>query len=197
MSENLKQLLADLAVKQGEAKNLIAKPGAITAEINAKADEIEAIQAKIEVQKQIDGANPSESLTDEAADANGETHTANVAAFKNLFPNLLSHIENDARTAERQRIQEIDAIAGQVNASLLNKAKYTAPMTAKDLAFEQMKDQQKSGSKFLKDFAADTGSSGVDGVGAAVSDLPGTTEDQQRVSFGDKVAKAANKLMGR
>jgi hypothetical protein len=192
MNEKLKQLLADLAVKQGEAKNLLAKSGVTTAEINAKAEEINSIQAKIELQKQSEGGQTLSGLTDEATDAN-------VAAFKNAYPNLFNSISNSAKAEERQRLQNIDAIGGQVGAELLNKAKYTEPMTAKDLAFEAMKVQQQKGAQFLQNFAAGTAASGVNGVGAAPGDLSGAgaTDEQQRASLGDKIAQAANKKMGR
>lgn len=201
MSKILDDLNAQLAEKQAEAKALMVKNGVTTPEITAMTSDIQAIQAKIELQKQTEAGGSATkqetAVADEPADADDTVHSANVKAFRDACPNLYSRIVNDAKAEERQRMKDIDAIANQVGPKLLNEAKYEKPMSAKDLAFESMKVQQKSGQKFLDNFTEDTNESGVKGVGAAPSNLTGENDDQQRASFGEKVANLANKMIGR
>lgn len=64
--ENLKELLEKLAKLQLEAKNLISKEDATSEEINAKLQEIKALKAKIEAQKQIDAMEEEEAAKAEA-----------------------------------------------------------------------------------------------------------------------------------
>lgn len=200
MSKILDDLNAQLAEKQAEAKALMVKNGVTTPEITAMTSNIQAIQAKIELQKQTEAGGqatkPETAVVDEPADADDTIHAVNVQAFQNACPNLYSRIVNDAKAEERQRMKDIDAIANQVGPKLLNEAKYEKPMTAKDLAFESMKVQQKSGQKFIDNFTEDTSTSGVKDVGADPN-LPGGNDDQQRASFGEKVANLANKMIGR
>ncbi|WP_213997190.1 MULTISPECIES: hypothetical protein [Tepidanaerobacter] len=54
MSKELRQLLAELGLKEREASDLLNKKDATADEIKAKTDEIKAIKAKIEAQKIID-----------------------------------------------------------------------------------------------------------------------------------------------
>lgn len=200
MSKILDDLKAQLAEKQAEAKALMIKNGVTTPEITAMTSNIQKIQAKIELQKQTEAGEPatkqSTAVADEPDDADDTIHTVKVKAFQNACPNLYSRIVNDAKAEERQRMKDIDAIASQVGPKLLNEAKYEKPMSAKDLAFESMKVQQKSGQQFINSFTTDTSTSGVKDVGAAPN-LPGGNDDQQRASFGEKVANLANKMIWR
>lgn len=136
-------------------------------------------------------------FTDEIGTVDDTAHAENVNAFMALYPNFLTRLVNEAQAQERKRIAEIDDIAGQVSPALVKKAKYEEPMEAKDIAFEQMKTQKASGSQFLSGFAKDTAESGVNGIGAAPAPQADETDDQQRASLGENVAKFANKFIGR
>jgi HK97 family phage major capsid protein len=74
--EKLKELLEKLAKLQTESKNLISKEDATAGEINAKLDEIKALKAKIEAQKQIDAIE-----AEEAVKAEAEKKPVNVPLF--------------------------------------------------------------------------------------------------------------------
>lgn len=73
----------------------------------------------------------------------------------------------DPVQAERQRIREIDALAGLFDAETINEAKYGEhPCTAQQMAYRAAQEASQQGRKFLAALEADTGASGVQGVGA-------------------------------
>lgn len=73
----------------------------------------------------------------------------------------------DPVQAERQRIREIDALAGLFDAETINAAKYGEhPCTAEQMAYRAAQEASQQGRKFLAALEADTGASGVQGVGA-------------------------------
>lgn len=196
MSKELEQLQAQLATKKTEAQALLSNPNATAEEMSTKKNEIQALNAKIALQKQ----NESDEGAGSAAKADGsgdDGYKNSVVTIKKQYPGVLDQFENEIRADERQRIQDIDAIAGQIAPDLVNKAKYKTPMLAKDLAFEAIKNQRVKGEKFLNDFTDDTKTSNVKDVGAAPGGLSDETDDQQRASIGQKLADAANKLIGR
>mgnify|MGYP002623889561 CR=1 FL=1 len=119
------------------------------------------------------------------------------------YPDLINDIVDDARTAaqtdmesavrdavseavkeERERIKEIDSIAHTIGAELVNEAKYgDNPMTAKDLAFEAMKNQQAKGAEYIKDRTAEQEESGVNNV--TVVPVSGSEEDTETKDIED------------
>jgi hypothetical protein len=199
MSKELKNLIDSLSKAKAEAQALMTNPSATADEINAKAAEIKAINAKIELQRQDEGGTADGCTDGDGTDGGigDETYVQNIAAIKKQYPGVLDTLENSVKTAERQRIKDIDAIAGQVAPALVAKAKYDQPITAKDLAFEQMKGQKAKGNQFLQGFADDTLNSHVKDVGAAINDLPDATDNQQRASFGKKLHDSINRKLGR
>jgi len=119
----------------------------------------------------------------------------------NKYPKLTALVATNARSEERQRIKDIDAIAGQVDPALLAKAKYETFAMAKDLAFEHLQASKVKGaaqaSAFLSGFQTDTAASGVKTVGAAPNTFTDQNEQEHRESIGDFIAKAANKVLHR
>lgn len=76
----------------------------------------------------------------------------------------------DPVAAERDRIQEIDALAGLFDTETISAAKYgDTACTAQEMVYRAAQKAAKQGSKFLAALEADTGASGAQGVGAAVS----------------------------
>ena len=68
MSKELDQLKKDLSAKKAEGKVMANNPEKYTgAQINAKTEELRAIQAKIELQEQIEAAKPSSAQHDDMA----------------------------------------------------------------------------------------------------------------------------------
>ncbi len=116
--------------------------------------------------------NPSTSQKEEIMD---------IKELRAKYPDLVNQIETEAKTAaqtenseavkkavdeavkaERTRMKDIDEIAQQVGAELVNEAKYGEnPMDAKDLAFKAMKDAQAKGAAFLQNRADEQESAGV------------------------------------
>lgn len=75
---------------------------------------------------------------------------------------------NAAIQAERARMQEIDEVAGLLNPTDVQQAKYgDKPCTAADLLMAAAKAAAKQGKKFLADLASDSEDSGAENVGAA------------------------------
>lgn len=91
-----------------------------------------------------------------------------------------------ALAGERERLEKIEAIAGQVSPELLADAKYKNPCTAEELAYKAMSENAKKGAGFLKDFATDYGDSGADGV-KAVAPKPDGGENKSEAEKSEEV----------
>lgn len=100
MSRELRQLLADLAVKQGEANTLMGKTGVTTDELNAKLGEVKTLQAKIEMQKAIDSGKEFSpdgvELTGHAENEQKKAKEDNKATYQSAFMNAIRHKATDA-----------------------------------------------------------------------------------------------------
>ena len=74
----------------------------------------------------------------------------------------------DPAQTERQRLQDIDALAGVFDAETIKAAKYGEhPCTAKEMVYAAAQKAAQQGQKFLAALVADTDSSGAQAVGAA------------------------------
>ena len=74
----------------------------------------------------------------------------------------------DPAQAERQRLQDIDALAGVFDAETIKAAKYGEHhCTAKEMVYAAAQKAAQQGQKFLAALVADTDSSGAQAVGAA------------------------------
>ena len=74
----------------------------------------------------------------------------------------------DRVRAERNRLQEIDALAGLFDAETINAAKYgDHPCTAQEMVYQAAQRASQQGGTFLAALEADTAASGVQSVGAA------------------------------
>ena len=171
--------------------------------------------------KRIHTAKADENIATNSVEKKQEDKTMTLAELKEQSPELVEEIEtsavkaaldsvkadlvaetkeavesavNDAIVAERARMSKIDEIANNINdAELIKAAKYgETPMTAEELAFEALKQQQSKGTAFLADMKADTEDSNVNEVSgtpnAGVEDI----DDQQfnEEAFVDKVVGA-------
>ena len=86
-------------------------------------------------------------------------------------PELVEQIRasgNEAAVnAERQRIADIDQIAGLYSAEMVNEAKYgQTPCTAQELAYRAAQQAAQAGSAFLTNLEIDAGEGGAQSVGA-------------------------------
>ena len=85
----------------------------------------------------------------------------NYSDLKTAYPDLVSSAENKARDegveAERARIKEIDNLAGKINPTLLNEAKYgKVTMTAEEVIVKAFKEDKMLGRGYLNAAEEDT-----------------------------------------
>lgn len=78
----------------------------------------------------------------------------NYTDLKTAYPDLVSNAENKARDegaeAERERIKEIDNLAGKISPTLLNEAKYgKVKMTADEVIVKAFKEEKMLGKGYL------------------------------------------------
>lgn len=106
----------------------------------------------------------------------------------------------DPVAAERQRLQEIDAVAGLFDAETVNAAKYgDTACSAQEMVYRAAQKATQQGQAFLTGLEADTKASGVQQVGAAASTGAGGAGDgknltpEQLMAQGRADAKALNK----
>lgn len=104
----------------------------------------------------------------------------------------------DPVQVERQRIQDIDALAGLYDAETVQQAKYGEnACTAQEMAYRAAQKAAKQGRNFVASLEADTSASGAQQVGAAANDGTGEQEGDltpaQRMAKGRADAKALTK----
>ena len=117
-------------------------------------------------------------------------------------PELVSEIEasvshDSAVEAERQRIREIDQIAGLFSDELVQEAKYGEnPCSAMELSHRAAMAAVQQGTNFLTNLQADANASGTASVGATPAPEGGNepkTEEQKMSSARASVKKALGK----
>ena len=100
----------------------------------------------------------------------------------------------DCVQAERQRLQEIDALAGLFDVETIHAAKYGEhPCTAQEMAYQAAQKAAQQGRQFLAALEADAKSSGTQTISAAApANTPedGTLTPEQRMAKGRMDAKA-------
>lgn len=96
-------------------------------------------------------------------------------------------------TEERGRIQAIDKIAPSVSDALVEKAKYTEPVNAAELALQVLADTQASGQKYMAAAIEDSKKSGVDDVTSTPSDEGGEDPDDALINVAVKAANSKRK----
>jgi len=93
MSKELRQLYADLNAKQVEANTLMTKEGVTKDELNAKLGEVQTLQAKVDMQKAIDGGKTFDEngveLTGSDAKDQSDRKNESKATYQSAFMNAL------------------------------------------------------------------------------------------------------------
>ena len=88
-----------------------------------------------------------------------------VDDLRGAYPALVGEIEEaaaqEARDAERQRIQDIEEMSLPGSEDMTAEAKFTKPMSAADYAKAVVKNAKKQGDKFLAGAAKDADDGGV------------------------------------
>ncbi|WFR55365.1 Clp protease ClpP [Anaerocolumna sp. AGMB13025] len=110
-----------------------------------------------------------------------EMEIKSVDDLKQAYPDYVNLIITDAMskavTEERTRLQEIDKLSGGVSEDMLNKAKYTEPISSKDLAYQVMVANSSAGQQFFNGMKDDLNGSGTAAIGA---DAPPATEEDKK-----------------
>ena len=143
--ESLKDKLINAisAIFKNEAEEEVQEEAVIEEEVKDEPASEEIVEEKVD-----------EVVTEEVKVAEGEEETKEeVVEVDN------QEVVNSAIEAERQRIQEIEAIAGTIDADLVQEAKFTNICDAKELA---LRAQQREAEKANQALEANDGSSGVD-----------------------------------
>ena len=106
----------------------------------------------------------NDEVTEEVKEADGEEPKEEIVEEND------QEVVNSAIEAERKRIQEIEAIAGTVDADLVQEAKFTNICDAKELALRMQQREAEKANNALKDLKADTESSKVNEISALQSE---------------------------
>lgn len=96
--------------------------------------------------------------------AQADNKITTVDALKAKYPDLVAQIVNDATSAERTRIKDIENVALDGYSDIINDAKFENPQTAADVALKIVAAQKKQGADYLNKVNQDTQSSGVNDV---------------------------------
>ena len=98
-----------------------------------------------------------------------------VTDLKAAFPELTAPIANEATTAERTRIQDIEDLALAGFDKIVNDAKFTTPIAAGDVAKAIVAEQKKQGATYIanRDDDASKSGAGSEGAGAQIEGAAG------------------------
>ncbi|HCJ57500.1 MAG TPA: peptidase S14 [Clostridiaceae bacterium] len=120
-----------------------------------------------------------------------------VNELREKCPDLVKQIENAAREAgakaERSRIQDIEKISQSLAPELVNKAKFTEPIDAKELAFQAIQMDNGKNKKYLDDLKNDSAESGTDDVDS----VPVEQKTEAEKKAVDSIAAGGNKRRGK
>lgn len=142
--------------------------------------------------------NPAlaESLMAEAKAAVSASGAAALAATPATTIAPATEQPSDPVAAERQRIQDIDALAGLFDADTINSAKYgDTACSAQEMVYRAAQKAAKQGNKFLAALEGDTAASGAQQIGAASSGAmnpSGELTKEQSIAQARADAKAFN-----
>ena len=157
----------------------------------AEEEVVEEVKEEVVIEEEVKDEPKAEEIVEEKVDevqeAKGEEEPKEeVVEVDN------QDVINSAIEAERQRIQEIEAIANTVDADLVQEAKFTNICDAKELALRMQQREAEKTNNALKDLIADSETSKVNEVPAVQSEPDSETLTESQI---DDVVKAMyNKL---
>lgn len=145
----------------------------------------------------IPGSEPD--VTDKKTEKGGEKKVT-AEEMRENYPEVVAEIEKgaiaaqgnestdavkDAIEKERQRMREIDEIAGMVaDKKMLQEAKFTNPVSAAELALMAMRKQAELGKQFMSDSNDDVNESGVRDVASVPSGDMSMEMEQNDIAAG-------------
>lgn len=149
---------------------------------------------------------PKTDLVKNEKEDTNDMEIKNVEDLKKAYPDLMNQSEKiavDAAVAEaikneRARIQDIEKIAKNIAPDLVNKAKYTEPIDAKELAFQAMQMDGNKGKTFIKNLEEDSTASGAASVTAVPTEQKTEEEKKEAANKAvDNIAAGGNKRRGK
>ena len=150
--------------------------------IEIKAEVVEEVKEEVEIKEEVKEEPAAEEIVeeekvDEVKEAEGEEEPKEVVVEVDN-----QEVVNSAIEAERQRIQEIEAIANTIDADLVQEAKFTNICDAKELALRMQQREAQKANEALEDLKADSEASKVNEVEsvqcAEIVDEENLTESQ-------------------
>lgn len=180
--ESLKDRLINAisAIFKNEAEEEV-----VVEEVKEEAEIKEEVKDEPVAEEVVEEVN--DEVTEEVKEAEGEEEpTEEIAEADN------QEVINSAIEAERQRIQEIEAIAGTIDADLVQEAKFTNVCDAKELALRMQQREAQKANEALEDLKADSEASKVNEVPAVQSEPD--SEELTKSQIDDVVKAMYNKL---
>ena len=125
----------------------------------------------------------------------------NITDLKNAFPDLIANAETEARNKgaeeERARLKAIDGLAGKIDNTLLNEAKYGATkMTADEIIVKAFKEDKMLGKGYLNACEEDTKDSDKVKVDGEDDETKDETEEEKVTDSLVNIAKNCRKAGG-
>lgn len=145
-------------------------------------------------------ATPTSDVNNNLPVASGKGgNTMTLEELRQEHPELVSELEasvshDNAVSAERQRLQEIDQIAGLFSDDLVQEAKYgEQPCTAQEMAYRAAQQAVQQGNAFVQAMERDGAASGTASVGAApaIADEGAPKTEEQKMSAARASVKSA------
>lgn len=142
-----------------------------------------------ELKRRLGAADPGNS----APSSSSSLPSASVPSDSPPVPDAET-IRAQAMQEERQRIAEIDSIAGNIDPQLVHEAKFGAsPMTARDLAFRAMQTAQFGGQGYMAARLADFSAGGAGDVSASPGGGDPAAARKERLHAAIEAGKKASK----
>ena len=89
-----------------------------------------------------------------------------VDELRAAYPDLVKQVAENAASAERQRIKNIEEMALDGFEEIVQNAKFEKPVAAADVAMQIVAEQKKQGGNYLANRETDVNNSNVNNVGS-------------------------------
>ena len=151
------------------------------------------------VQQEKIGVNAVSNTLNMKTHKEGGTETMTLNEFLGTNPEAKTELDammakerECGMTAERARMQSLDAIAGAVSAEVMQEAKYGEnPTDGQTLAYQALCNGEKLAAAYMEAAKSDSTASGADEVGIGKPDVGGAMSDEA-----DELAMHVNKKKG-
>lgn len=139
----------------------------------------------------------ADSNSNELKEEGGKKHMT-FDELRTQEPDLVTQIQNEAVSIERQRMKDIDSIAASIpDQEMVNEAKYgESTCTAQELSFRVLQNSAKEGRNFLSQMESDSEQSGVNNVGAAPNSGDANSDNEKDAVELKNIVNLYNSMKG-